>query len=103
MKNKSRHTIILLSFIYLVIISGCKDYHSEMIKWSDEIPVGSDISVVKNNQPDFIKIDWENPLIIDSVITWYYITEIKGHSDFLKMEYFLEFEKNKYRGQFAQK
>ena len=74
-----------------------------MIEWTNSIPVGTELNKVKNNQPDYLEIDWKNPEIKDSVITRYCITKIKGYYDILKMEYFLEFKNNEFRGQFGRK
>ncbi len=74
-----------------------------MIDWTSSIPTGTDLETVKIDQPDFLEIDWDNPDTLDVQITRYFITKIKGNNDILKMEYFLEFENNRFRGQFGHK
>lgn len=46
--------------------------------------------MVKKSQPDFVEIDWLNPLIIDG--QEYYEIEIKNNRDTLNMQNFLVFE-----------
>jgi hypothetical protein len=57
---------------------------------------------VKRQKPDFIDIDWENPLIVNNE-KWYPIDEIKGSNDFLNMQHFLVFENNRYKGRTSTK
>lgn len=74
-----------------------------MIKWTDSIPIGTNLKTVRNDQPDFMKIDWNNPDTIEKGLIRYHIIEIKGNKDILKMDYFLEFKNNGYRGLFGHK
>ncbi len=87
----------------MTFISACKNYQNEMLNWSKKIPIGTDLSIVKKDQPEFLEIDWGNPDTLENGMTRYYITEIKGNYDVLKMDYFIEFENNKFRGLFAHK
>jgi len=74
-----------------------------MVEWADNIEAGTSIEDVKKNQPDFIIIDWDNPIEMDSEI-WYEIVEIKGNRDVLKMQNFLAFKKlDGYITRFARK
>ena len=68
-----------------------------MIDWTDKIEIGTDIGIVKNNQPDFVKITWNKPIKSEEKI-FYEITEIKGNNDILDMSNFLVFEDDKYQG-----
>jgi len=74
-----------------------------MLDWSSSIPAGSDIEKVKRDQPEFLEIDWDNPDTLENGMTRYFVTEIKRNNDNLKMEYFLEFENNKFKGLFGHK
>lgn len=74
-----------------------------MLDWSSCIPAGTDIEKVKKDQPDFQGIDWNNPDTLENGMTRYFITEIKGNNDSLKMEYLLEFENNEFRVIFGHK
>ncbi len=87
----------------LIILTSCKDYHNDMAKWANDIPSGTVPQRVKAVQPDYLTIDWDNPDTLDNGMIRYNVTNIKGHNDALKMAYFLEFDNNGYRGQFAHK
>ena len=93
----------LLTIAALTILTSCHDYHNDMIDWADDIAIGTDQKSVKAKQPDFLTIDWNKPDTLDNGMLRFTIIDIKGHHDALKMEYFLEFDKNGYRGQFAHK
>jgi hypothetical protein len=73
-----------------------------MIDWTSNIEIGTDINTVKENQPDFLEIDWDNPDKYDNRIR-YEIIEIKGNRDILKMQNFVVFENKKYVGREYQK
>lgn len=96
---KSKTAILLFCFL---LFFSCKNYYNEMIEWSDSIPRGASIDSVKQIQPDFIEIDWNNPLEGDGE-TRYIITKIRNNHDVLKMENYLVFVNNQYQGRFAQK
>lgn len=74
-----------------------------MLDWSNSIPVDTDLEKVKKDQPEFLVIDWNNPDTLENGMIRFYVTEIKRNYDILKMEYFLEFENNKFRGLFGHK
>ncbi len=93
----------ILTIATLTVLTGCKDYHNDMVEWAGNIDIGTDVATVKANQPDYLKVEWDNPDTLDNSILRFYISEIKGHHDILKMDYFLEFDKNGFRGQFAHK
>jgi hypothetical protein len=73
-----------------------------MINWADNIPLGTSIDSVKNLQPEFIVIDWNNPNEIDTSKS-FTIIKIKGSSDLLKMTNTLNFVNEKYVGRFTRK
>ena len=74
-----------------------------MIEWSQQVPFHSSVNEVKKIAPNYLKIDWENPENLDSIITRYYIKEIKGSRGILKMSYYLEFQNEKYISVFGKK
>ena len=91
---------ILKNFIFLflsVVIFSCKDYYNDTIKWADNIEAELNVIEVKKQQPEFIEIDWENPLTTSDNEKWYLITEIKGNRDILSMSHFLVFKDGKYK------
>ena len=90
-----------LALVLLLIIS-CKNYYNDMVYWTGSIPIGVSIDSVMQIQPDFIEIDWSNPIKEDNE-TRYIITKIKNNNDFLQMENYLSFVDNKYQGRFAHK
>ncbi|WP_396150740.1 hypothetical protein [Flavobacterium sp.] len=92
--------LIFFFFIYSTFIS-CKNYYNETIEWTDSLEIETDIETVKKSQPDFVEIDWLNPLIIDG--QEYYEIEIKNNRDILNMQNFLVFENKKYKGREAKK
>ena len=91
---------ILKNFIFLflfVVIFRCKDYYNDTIEWADNIEAELNVTEVKKQQPEFIEIDWENPLTTSDNEKWYLITEIKGNRDILSMSHFLVFKDGKYK------
>lgn len=102
-KMKQKYIILFLAFLQMAFISGCKNYHNEMLEWSSKIPAGTDFVIVKKDQPKYLEVDWGNPDTLENGMTRYIITEIKGNNDILHMQYFIEFENNKFRGVFAHK
>jgi len=96
-----RFTIFFCLLIIAISIS-CKNHYNDMVAWSREIKIGTDIQIVKKNQPDWIEIDWDHPDTIDS-FTVYLITKIKGNRDILHMENRFAFVKDKYQGRWANK
>ena len=103
MKTEKKLYIIIAFILSLIVISSCSNYHKDMIEWYNNVPVGTELIIVKENQPDYIKINWESPVIFENGIIRYSIIKIKGDNDLLKMSYFLEFKDNKFIGQFAHK
>ena len=95
-----RQSIILL--LVLVVLTACKNHYNEMIEWTDNIKIGSDIQFVKDCQPDFIEIDWKKPESYKNE-TYYLITKIKGSRDILNMSHFLVFIDGKYQGRKSHK
>lgn len=69
-----------------------------MIEWTSSIQPGTEIAIVKENQPDFLTIDWNNPDSLKNNRIRYAITEIQGFNDSLGMSYYLEFQNNGYQG-----
>jgi hypothetical protein len=87
----------LLILFILLLISSCKNHYNESIAWMDQLNHGLSFEDIKRQKPDFIDIDWENPLIINNE-KWYAIDKIKGSNDILNMQHYLVFEDNKYKG-----
>jgi hypothetical protein len=87
--------LFILLFFCLTVLS-CKDYYNETIEWIDNLESELTIQEVKDSQPEYIKIDWANPQIIDNE-KWYLITKIKGNNDVLGMSHYLVFVENKYQ------
>ncbi len=94
-------TLSISTFLF-VALSSCKNYYNEMIHWTSSIPRGTSIDSIKNIQPDFLEIDWNDPEIYESE-TRYSITKIKNNRDILQMANYLSFVDNKYVGRFAHK
>ena len=93
MKEYIRNLTILLVFIQF---TSCKDYYNDTIQWMDSIDIGTHIRIVKDNQPDFVIIDWENPQQFSLEEKRYLVTDIKGNHDLLNMTHFLIFIDNKF-------
>ena len=91
---KQNKFIFLLLVVFTLI--GCKDYYNDSINWMDNLESELNIKNVQSEQPDYIEIDWENPLIIDDQ-KWYLISKIKGNNDILGMSHYLVFIENKYQ------
>ena len=93
---------IISTLILFIFLTSCKNYYNEMIEWTSSIPVGTSIDSVKKCQPNYITIDWNNPIKNDSETT-YSIIKIKNNMDVLGMENYLTFIDNKYQGRFGRK
>jgi uncharacterized Fe-S cluster-containing radical SAM superfamily protein len=92
-------------FLFLIIVFSFysyKNYYNETIDWADQIQKGTSIEMVKKMQPSFVKISWENPLIIENE-KLYEIVEIEGNNDILNMQNFLAFSDGKYQGRESKK
>ncbi|WP_299096611.1 hypothetical protein [uncultured Winogradskyella sp.] len=89
-------TNFIFLLLFLVVIS-CKDYYNDTIEWADNIEAELNLSEVQKLQPDFIEVDWNNPLSTSENERWYLITEIKGNRDVLSMSHFLVFKDGKYK------
>jgi hypothetical protein len=91
-------SIQLLLLLTLFVFTACKNYHNDTIKWADSLEIGTDIHLIKDNQPDFLEISWDNPVTLDNAIL-YEITKIKGNNyDALYMTHYLVFVDGKYQG-----
>ncbi len=86
--------LIFFFFIFSTFIS-CKNYYNETMDWADNLVVETDMETVRKSQPEFVDIDWQNPIIIDG--QEYYEIEIKNNQDILNMQNFLVFENKKYK------
>jgi hypothetical protein len=51
------------------------------------------IKQIKDIQPQFIDIDWENPIQFENT-KWYLVSKIKGSNDILVMQHYIVFEDN---------
>jgi hypothetical protein len=91
-----------LTILTLTVLTACKDYYNDTVKWTDNIKIGTDIQTVKNNQPDFLEIDWAKPDTI-GIESFYLIKKIKGNKDVLAMSNYLVFTNGKYQGRKAHK
>ncbi len=91
--------------IILVILLpnvGCKNHYNDMITWTESIPQNSSIAWVKEHQPDYLEIDWDNPDVLDS-FQLYTIRKINWTYDPLHMLNRLAFVENRYHGRWAHK
>lgn len=91
----------LITILHFSLVS-CKNYYNETIDWADSLVIESDIEMVKKSQPNFVEIDWLNPIIIIDGQEYYEI-EIKNNRDILHMQNFLVFENKKYKGREVKK
>ena len=73
-----------------------------MIRWADNIPIGTSLDSVKKLQPNYFVIDWNKPTV-NGTCKSFAITEIKGNTDPLNMSNTLNFVNEKYIGRFARK
>ncbi|GAK94100.1 hypothetical protein JCM19298_575 [Nonlabens ulvanivorans] len=73
-----------------------------MIHWADQLEEGLSIEEIRNIQPDYIEIDWENPTVNETE-TMYLFTNIKGNRDILNMDNYLIFNNGKYTGRTSHK
>lgn len=48
----------------LVLFVCCNDNYNDTIKWMDSIEIDTNIQTIKENQPDFIVIDWGNGIFL---------------------------------------
>ena len=85
----------LVIFLVFNLLFSCKNYYNDTINWADNLKDGISMKSVKDKQPHYVKIDWENPRIIDGQ-KWYSIEKIEGNSDPLGMSHYLVFSNDKY-------
>ncbi|WP_430413170.1 hypothetical protein [Kordia sp.] len=97
-----KHTKLIIPLLILFLAISCKNYYNEMLDWIDTIEIGLNIEDVKNMQPDYLEIDWEDPQNFENE-KWYLITKIKGNNDVLGMSNFLVFIDDKYQGREVRK
>ena len=81
-------TLVLLT----ALLTACKNYYNDT-----NIEPGTSLEEVKKLQPDFVKIDWDNPDTVANEVR-FWVTEIKGNKDMLAMSHLLVFVDNKYSG-----
>ncbi|MGJ8684269.1 MAG: hypothetical protein ACSHWW_06580 [Nonlabens sp.] len=98
--SKSKAIISLVFTIFFFI--SCKDYYNDAIHWADEIETGSMIEEVKEIQPNYLEIDWNNPQVNGNE-KLFLITSIKGNHDILNMSNYLVFENDKFKGRTSHK
>ncbi len=55
-----------------------KDHYWDFYMWSQTVPIDTHISVVKEQLPDYIVVDWERPTKFGNGLL-YEVTYIKGH------------------------
>jgi len=82
----------VVCFLGLIVLFSCKDYHKDMLEWTESIPAASSLKFVKISTPDYLEIDWNNPHKVDKGITRYTITAIQGHQDPVSIHFYLEFK-----------
>ncbi len=94
-------TLTRLSFVLLLLtitfLYAYKDNYSETIIWIDNIQAGTDIETVKNQQPGFVKIAWEEPESLNHLVL-YEVTKIKGNFSGSGKIHYLTFAGNKFKG-----
>ncbi|RED42781.1 hypothetical protein DFQ10_108188 [Winogradskyella eximia] len=91
-RNFSR-IVLFLCCTHLVI--GCKNYYNDTIDWMDNLEPNSTIETVKESQPKFVHINWNDPEKVRNE-NRYYIREIKGSYDPLGMSHILVFIDGKF-------
>ena len=95
MIQTKKHTFRFIFICLVFLITGCKNYYNDTIEWMDNLEPETDIEIVKENQPEFVKIDWNDPEKKGKE-NWYYILEIKRNYDPLGMSHQLIFIDNKF-------
>ncbi|MBU2928533.1 hypothetical protein [Winogradskyella psychrotolerans] len=85
----------ILFFCIAFFVIGCKNYYNETINWIDNIEPHTNIEIVKESQPEFVRIDWGDPEKKENE-NWYYIQEIDGSYDVLSMSHMLVFIDNEF-------
>jgi len=90
-----------LLVILLIVFASCKNYYNDTLFWTDNIEIGTDIQTVRESQPVFLEIAWNNPDSIGNAL-YYEITRIKGNSkNIVDMIHFLVFVDGKYQGRYS--
>jgi hypothetical protein len=94
-KGKLRKSIAAL-FVIASLLTSCKSYYNDTIHWMDSIKPGTSLEDVKNDQPDFVSINWSKPDTVAGELR-FRIDKIKGNNDVLAMEHYLIFRDNKFQ------
>jgi hypothetical protein len=97
MTQNKKHILKIIFICLVFLVTGCRNYYNETIEWMDNLKPQTNIEIVKENQPEFVKIDWEDPEKKGNE-KWYYIQNIKGNYDPLGMSHQLVFIEDKYIG-----
>ena len=66
-----------------------------MLNWVEQIPIGASVEEVKKEQPNYVKINWQNPDTIDNSLR--YEIKVLRNYDILEMQNFLVFTDNKFQ------
>ena len=102
-KTNTLYKFIILFFaISITSLTSCKSYYNDTIHWIDNIKKGTEVSIVKSNQPDFVIVNWDKPDTIDNLVR-YSVTKIKGNKDILRMTHYLVFSDGKFQGRQSKK
>tara|TARA_R110002167_G_scaffold197269_2_gene400279 strand:+ start:112 stop:405 length:294 start_codon:yes stop_codon:yes gene_type:complete len=80
----------------LISITGCTNHYNDTIAWMDNLESGMNIEAVRESEPDFVEIDWQNPQTVGNE-KWYVVNKIKGNNDALRMTHYLVFVENEYQ------
>ncbi|MBJ2173443.1 hypothetical protein JBL43_04300 [Aureibaculum sp. A20] len=91
-------------FLFIMVLNtSCHNYYNDTIKWMDSLDSGTSIQTVKENQPDYVIVDWANGIESENDEVRYAVLEIKGNNDILNMSHYLIFIENKFNGRFSSK
>lgn len=91
-----------LAILILLFLVSCKNYYNDTIEWADSLEAQLSLTEVQKLQPDFVVIDWENPIVNDTE-KWYLISKIKGNIDMVSISNYLVFINDKFQYREARK
>lgn len=93
---------VFVCMLMTFLTNSCKDYYNDTIDWMDNLEPGTTLEDVKRGQPDFVTINWDKPDTVDNQVR-FWVTEIKGSNDVLRMNHLLVFVDKKYAGRESHK
>lgn len=95
---------IIFLLIVVFSLAACTGRHDETMAWLDKQPAGITLWEMRKNQPAFVEINWDKPIVLEGGTKRYEITKIEGRHSLSSARFFLVFDgDNRYVGRAERK